>query len=137
MTKDTGDLRQFRLPRDDESSQPGGRVLEVTTSYMYGKHGIDIRIWSVSQDKSWVRISFGTIKDVVDSNYNNTVFFGATQLKTQSSRKNYPLTKHGGNHPTPRAPTVWVRPRQANNSQSKERGQTREQPSRPTSNSTS
>ena len=28
---------------------------------------------------------------------------------------------------TPRAPTVWVRPRQANNSQTKERGQTREQ----------
>ena len=57
MTKDTGDFRQFRavacreytLLRDDESSQPRGwiqgntrigLVLEVTTSYMYGKHGI-------------------------------------------------------------------------------------------------
>ena len=79
MTKDTGDFRQFRavafreytLPRDDESSQPRGwiqgntrigPVLEVTTSYMYGKHGIEIRIWSVSQDnsQSWVRISYGT-----------------------------------------------------------------------------
>ena len=59
------------------------------------------------------------------------IFFLTTQLKTQSSRKNYPLTKHGGNHPTPRASTVWVRPRQANNpSQTKERGQTREQPSK-------
>ena len=76
MTKDTGDFRQFRsvacreytLPRDDESSQPRGwiqgntrigPVLEVTTSYMYGKHGIEIRIWCVGQDnsQSWVRIS--------------------------------------------------------------------------------
>ena len=64
MTKDTGDFRQFRsvacreytLSRDDQSSQPKGRiqgntrngpVLEVTTSYMYGKHGIEIRVWSV------------------------------------------------------------------------------------------
>ena len=91
MTKDTGDFRQFRLVacreytlhRDDESSQPRGwiqgntrvgPVLEVTTSYMYGKHGIEIRIWSVGQDnsQSWVRISFGTNKYVVDSNHNNT-----------------------------------------------------------------
>ena len=65
MTKDTGDFRQFRsvacreytLHRDDELSQPRGwiqgntrivLVLQVTTSYMYGKHGIEIRIWSVS-----------------------------------------------------------------------------------------
>ena len=79
MTKDTGDFRQFRavacreytLHRDDESSQPRGwiqgntrigPVLEVTTSNMYGKHGIEIRIWSLSQDNShsWVRISYGT-----------------------------------------------------------------------------
>ena len=75
MTKDTGDFRQFRavacreysLPRDDESSQPRGwiqgnsmigPVLEVTTSYLWGKYGIEIRIWSLSQDNShsWVRI---------------------------------------------------------------------------------
>ena len=51
-----------------------GSVLEVTTSYMFGKHGIEIRIWSVSQDnsKSWVRISYGTNKYVIDSNHNNT-----------------------------------------------------------------
>ena len=58
MTKDTGSLRQFRsvacreytLPRDDPVSQPKGwilgdmrigPVLEVTTSYMYEKHGIE------------------------------------------------------------------------------------------------
>ena len=39
-----------------------------------GKHGIEIRIWSVGQDnpQSWVRISYGTIKYVIDSNQNNT-----------------------------------------------------------------
>ena len=91
MTKDTGDFRQFRavacreytLPRDDESSQPigwiqgntrSGPVLEVTTSYLWGKYGVEIRIWSLSQDNShsWVRISHGANKYVVDSNYNNT-----------------------------------------------------------------
>ena len=91
MTKHTGDFRQFRavacreytLPRDDESSQPRGwiqgntrigLVLKVTTSYLCGKHGIEIRIWSLSQDNShsWVRISQGANKHVVDSNYNNT-----------------------------------------------------------------
>ena len=51
-----------------------GPVLEVTTSFQYGKHGIEIRIWSVGQDKSqsWVRISYGTNKYVIDSNHNNT-----------------------------------------------------------------
>ena len=51
-----------------------GPVLEVTTSFQYGKHGIEIRIWSVNQDNSqfWVRISNGTIKYVVDSNQDNT-----------------------------------------------------------------
>ena len=79
VTKNTGDFRQFRsvacreytLPRDDPASQPKGwiqgnmrirPVLEVTTSFQYGKHGIEIRIWSVGQDnsQSWVRISYGT-----------------------------------------------------------------------------
>ena len=41
---------------------------------MYGKYGIEIRIWSVGQDnsQSWVRISYGTNKYVFDSNHNNT-----------------------------------------------------------------
>ena len=91
MTKDTGDFRQFRsvacreytLPRDDESSQPRGwiqgntrigPVLEVTTSYLYGKYGVEIRIWSLSQENShfWVRISHGSNEYVIDSNHNNT-----------------------------------------------------------------
>ena len=85
MTKDTGDFRHFRSVacREYTASQQKrwiqgnmriGPVLEVTTSCQYGKHGIEIRIWSVGQDnsQSWVRISYGTIIDVVDSNHNNT-----------------------------------------------------------------
>ena len=91
VTKDTGSLRQFRsvacreytLPRDDPASQAEGwiqgnmrigPVLEVTTSFQHFKNGIEIRIWSVSQDNSQsrVRISYGTIKHVVESIQDNT-----------------------------------------------------------------
>ena len=91
VTKDTGSLRQFRsvacreytLPRDDPASEAKGwiqgnmrigPVLEVTTSFQHFKYGIEIRIWSVNQDNShsWVRISYGTIKCVVDSIQDNT-----------------------------------------------------------------
>ena len=91
VTKDTGSLRQFRsvacreytLPRDDPASQAKGwiqgnmrigPVLEVTTSFQHFKYGIEIRIWPVNQDnsQSWVRISYGTIKYVVDSMQDNT-----------------------------------------------------------------
>ena len=89
MTKDTGEqffaraCREYTLPRSDESSQPKGwiqgntrigPVLEITTSYLYGKHGAEIRIWSLRKDnsQSWVRISHGSNEFVTDSNYNNT-----------------------------------------------------------------
>ena len=51
-----------------------GPVMEVTTSFRNFKYGIEIRIWSVNQDNSHssVRISYGTIKYVVDSNQDNT-----------------------------------------------------------------
>ena len=81
MTKDTGDLTQFRavacrestLPREEEASQPKGwiqgntktgPVLEVATSYLHGEHGVEIRIMSLSRDNthSWVRISHGLKK---------------------------------------------------------------------------
>ena len=86
VTKDTGDFRQFRsvacreytLPRDDPASQPKGwiqgdmrigPVLEVTTSFQHFKYGIEIRIESVNPDNShsWVRISYGKVKYVIDS----------------------------------------------------------------------
>ena len=71
MTKDNGEqfcavaCRECTLPRSDESSQPKGwirgntkigPVMEVTTSCLHGKHGVEIGIWSVSEDntQSWV-----------------------------------------------------------------------------------
>ena len=108
VTKDTGDFRQFRsvacreyiLPRDDPASQPKGwnqgnmrigLVLEVTTSFQHFKYGIEIRIWSVNQNNShsWVRISYGTIKYVVDSNqdYRNSC---------RSTRRSSATNKHQG-----------------------------------------
>ena len=75
--------REYTLPRSDKSSPPKGwsqgntrigPVLEVTTSCLYGKHGIEIRIWSLRKDnsQSWVRISHGSNEFVIDSNNNNT-----------------------------------------------------------------
>ena len=89
MTKDTEEqffaraCREYTLPRSEESSQSKGwiqgntrigPVLEITTSFLYGKHGIEVRIWSLSKDnsQSWVRIPHGSHKFVIDSNYNNT-----------------------------------------------------------------
>ena len=45
-----------------------GPVLEVTTSYLQGKYGVEIRIESVNKDNShsWVRISHGFNKLVTD-----------------------------------------------------------------------
>ena len=44
-------------------------VLEVTTSFQHFKYGIEIRIESVNKDSShsWVRISYGTVRYVIDS----------------------------------------------------------------------
>ena len=62
--------RVDNLPRDEKSSEPkgwirvntkSGPVLEVTTSYLQGKYGAEIRIESVNKDDchSWVRMSHG------------------------------------------------------------------------------
>ena len=89
MQKDNGEqfyakaCREYTLPRNDGSSQPKdwihgntqiGPVLEVATSYMYGKHGVEIRILSLSEDntQSWARKSHGSNKFVIDSNNNDT-----------------------------------------------------------------
>ena len=70
MTKDTEELSQFTesvacreytLPRNEKSFDPKGcirgntkigPVLEVTTSYLQGKYGVEIRIKSVNKDNS-------------------------------------------------------------------------------------
>ena len=64
MTKDTREqfhakaCREYTLPREEEASQPKGcfqgntkigPVLEVTTSYLHGKHRVEIRIMSLSR----------------------------------------------------------------------------------------
>ena len=69
--------RDYTLPRDEKSYDPKGRirgntqigpVLEVTTSYLQGKYGVEIRIESVKKDisHSWVRISHGLNQLVTD-----------------------------------------------------------------------
>ena len=69
-TRDTKEFSQFTdsvacrectLPRDEKSTDPKGwirgntkigPVLEVTTSYLQGKYGVEIRIESVNKDTS-------------------------------------------------------------------------------------
>ena len=58
----------------DPRSTKIGPVLKVTTCCQHGKHGVEIRIWSLSEDNthSWVRISQGSNKFEIDSNNNDT-----------------------------------------------------------------
>ena len=91
MTKDTGDLAQFStvacreytLPREEEASQPKrwiqgntniGPVLEVATSCLHGKNGVEVRIMFLNRDNthSWVRISHRSNKFVMNLNNNET-----------------------------------------------------------------
>ena len=73
--------REYTLPRDEKSSDPKGwirgntkvgPVLEVTTSYLQGKYGVEIRTESVNKDNShsWVRISHGLNELVTDLSNN-------------------------------------------------------------------
>ena len=49
-----------------------GPVLEVATSFLHGKYGVEIRIESMNKDNthSWVRISHGVHKSVTNLNNN-------------------------------------------------------------------
>ena len=75
--------REYTLPRDEEASEPKGwiqgntqigLVLEVATSCLHGKHGVEVRIVSLSGDNahSWIRISHGSNKFVMNLNNNET-----------------------------------------------------------------
>ena len=90
MTKDTEKFSQFTdsvtcrgytLLRDEKSSDPKGWIrgntkigplLEVTTSYLQGRYGVEIRIESINKDNShsWVRISHG-LNELVSELSNN------------------------------------------------------------------
>ena len=61
-------VREYTLPRGRKASQPKGwiqgntkigPVVEVSTSYLHGKYGVEIRIWSLNSDNThtWVTIS--------------------------------------------------------------------------------
>ena len=77
--------REYTLPRDEKSSDPKGwirgnttigSVLELTTSYLQGKDGVEIRVESVNKDNShsWVRISHGLNKlvtELIDKEYDD------------------------------------------------------------------
>ena len=58
----------------DQGNTKIGPVLEVATSYLHGKYGVEIRIWSLNRDNthSWVRISHGSNKFVMNLNNNET-----------------------------------------------------------------
>ena len=93
MTKHTNEFiqiaepmtRRYTLPIDEKSTDPKGwiredtkigPVLEVTTSYLQGKHGVEIKIESENKDNShsWVRISHGLNKLVtclIDKEYDD------------------------------------------------------------------
>ena len=77
--------REYTLPRDEKSTDPKGwirwntkigPVLEVATSYLQCKYGVEIRIESVIKDNShpWVRISHGLnnlVTDLIDKEYDD------------------------------------------------------------------
>ena len=74
---DSVTCREHTLPRDENSFEPKGwirgntkigHVLEVTTSYLQGKYGMEIRIEFVNKDnsQSWLRISHDLNKLVTD-----------------------------------------------------------------------
>ena len=73
--------REYSLPRDEEASQPKGwiqgntkigPVLEVAICYLHGKYGVGIRIVSMNRDNShsWIRLSHGSNKFVMNLNNN-------------------------------------------------------------------
>ena len=61
--------REYTLPREEGASQPQGYgskgtsrlgvYREVVTSYLHGKYGVEIRIWSMNsllgQTLSWIK----------------------------------------------------------------------------------
>ena len=61
---------KIQLTRKVGSREHLGPVLEVTTSYLQGKYGVEIRIESINKDHShsWVRISHGLNKLVTNLN---------------------------------------------------------------------
>ena len=125
MTKDTADFSQFHavacreytLPRDEEASEPKGwiqgntkigPVLEMATCWLHGKYGVEIRIMSVNRDNShsWVRISHGSNKFVMNLN-NNEQEIPEVQLEEYACKldaKDFPCRSQAKAKPQRREP---------------------------------
>ena len=123
--------REYTLQRDDKSTDPKswiqgntkiGPILEVTTSYLQGKHEVEIRIESVNNDisHSWVRISHGLNKlvtDLVDKEYEDNeqetsttetdVFVIATRAKAKAKPKR-PSTTCSSSRTFPIRERIWT-----------------------------
>ena len=123
--------REYTLPRDDKSTDPKGwiqgntkigPVLEVTTSYLQGKHGVEIRIESVNKDNShsWVRISHGLNKlvtDLIDKEYDDNeqetsttkteVFAFASRSKAKAKPRR-PSTTCSSSRTVPILERTWI-----------------------------
>ena len=123
--------REYILPRDDKSTDPKGwiqgntkigPVLEVTTSYLQGKYGVEIRIESVNNDNShsWVRISHGLNKlvtDLIDKKYDDNeqetsttkteVFAFASRSKAKAKPRR-PSTTCSSSRTIPILEIIWI-----------------------------
>ena len=124
VTRDAGEFqqtvacREYTLPRDEKASQPKGwirgntsigPVLEVTTSFQHLKYGIEIRIESVNQDNShsWVRISYGTVKYVIDSIQDNTNSCRSTRRASSINKHKCGCSQVKGKRKTSTERTRW------------------------------
>ena len=140
MTKHTDKFSQFTEPvtcreytllRDEKSTDPKGwirgntkigPVLEVTTSYLQGKYGVEIRIESVNKDnsQSWVRISHGLKKlvtDLMDKEYDvneqetsetkTEVFAFASRTKA-TAKPRRPSTTCSSTRTVPIRERIWI-----------------------------
>ena len=102
MKKDTAEFSQFRavtcreytLPREEGASEPKGwirgntkigPVSEIATCCLHGNYGVEIRIMSVNRDNShsWVRISHGSNRFVMNLNNNETEIVKTTPQMTR------------------------------------------------------
>ena len=113
MTKHTDEFLQFAEPVT---------LLEVTTTYLQGKHGVEIRIESVNKDNShsWVRISHGLNKlvtDLIDREYDDEeqetssskteVFASASRSKAKAKPRR-PSTASPSSRTVPILERIWL-----------------------------
>ena len=99
-----------------------GPVLEVTTSYLQGKYGVEIRIESVDKDNShsWVRISHGLnqlVKDLIDREYDDdeqetsttkTEIFAFARRSNAKAKPRRPSTACSSSRTIPILERTWL-----------------------------